>query len=112
VKPANWGQAALGGPSSSKNRPWTALNIGRQSADDMAHNALHGTAVWGERQYYMENERRIKKGLTLPANPLNLLAGREGFEPPLTESESAVLPLDDLPANLCFHYTQEVKESQ
>ena len=28
------------------------------------------------------------------------LAGRLGFEPRLTESESAVLPLDDLPPNL------------
>ena len=26
-----------------------------------------------------------------------LLAGRPGFEPGLTESESVVLPLDDLP---------------
>ena len=27
----------------------------------------------------------------------NLMAGGEGFEPPLAESESAVLPLDDPP---------------
>ena len=33
-------------------------------------------------------------------DPLILLAGRPGFEPGLTESESAVLPLDDLP--VCF----------
>ena len=29
--------------------------------------------------------------------PFLLLAGGEGFEPPLTESESVVLPLDDPP---------------
>ena len=29
--------------------------------------------------------------------PFLLLAGGEGFEPPLAESESAVLPLDDPP---------------
>ena len=29
-----------------------------------------------------------------------LLAGGEGFEPPLAESESAVLPLDEPPGNL------------
>ena len=27
------------------------------------------------------------------------MAGGEGFEPPLAESESAVLPLDDPPVN-------------
>ena len=30
-----------------------------------------------------------------------ILAGGEGFEPPLAESESAVLPLDDPPAEAC-----------
>ncbi len=41
----------------------------------------------------------IKKGLKLKKaeNPYQYLAGRPGFEPGLTESESAVLPLDDLP---------------
>ena len=29
------------------------------------------------------------------------LAGIEGVEPPLTEPESAVLPLDDIPMNAC-----------
>ena len=29
--------------------------------------------------------------------PFSCLAGGEGFEPPLAESESAVLPLDDPP---------------
>ncbi len=31
-----------------------------------------------------------------------LLAGRPGFEPGLTESESVVLPLDDLPKFFLF----------
>ena len=30
--------------------------------------------------------------------PFSCLAGGEGFEPPLAESESAVLPLDDPPS--------------
>ena len=34
-----------------------------------------------------------------PIGGLLMLAGGEGFEPPLTESESVVLPLDDPPAN-------------
>ena len=29
-----------------------------------------------------------------------MLAGRGGFEPPLADPESAVLPLDDLPTHL------------
>ena len=32
--------------------------------------------------------------------PLRCLAGGEGFEPPLAESESAVLPLDDPPIRI------------
>ena len=31
---------------------------------------------------------------------LSCLAGGEGFEPPLTESESVVLPLDDPPKGI------------
>ena len=30
------------------------------------------------------------------------LAGMEGVEPPLTEPESAVLPLDDIPSGCCL----------
>lgn len=30
------------------------------------------------------------------------LAGRGGFEPPLADPESAVLPLDDLPRHINF----------
>jgi hypothetical protein len=33
----------------------------------------------------------------ISAKPLFIMAGEEGFEPPLAESESAVLPLDDSP---------------
>ena len=32
--------------------------------------------------------------------PISFLAGGEGFEPPLAESESAVLPLDDPPKRI------------
>jgi hypothetical protein len=32
--------------------------------------------------------------------PVNEVAGEEGFEPPLTDPESAVLPLDDSPTKL------------
>ena len=39
----------------------------------------------------LENERAPQGG------PFIFLAGGEGFEPPLAESESAVLPLDDPP---------------
>ena len=40
-----------------------------------------------------------KKGLSVnfTESPGIFLAGRQGFEPWLTESESVVLPLDDLP---------------
>lgn len=31
-----------------------------------------------------------------------LMAGRPGFEPGLTESESVVLPLDDLPVRYVY----------
>ena len=41
----------------------------------------------------------IKKGLRF-GRPLVMLAGGRGFEPRLTESESAVLPLDDPPGIL------------
>ncbi len=39
----------------------------------------------------------IKKTNRAPEGPVCFLAGGEGFEPPLTESESVVLPLDDPP---------------
>ena len=39
--------------------------------------------------------RMHRRILTAPMH--QLLAGGEGFEPPLAESESAVLPLDDPP---------------
>jgi hypothetical protein len=35
------------------------------------------------------------------------MAGGEGFEPPLAESESAVLPLDEPPGNLGTAYRLE-----
>ena len=38
------------------------------------------------------------KRACLVSKPFCLLAGGEGFEPPLAESESAVLPLDDPPS--------------
>ncbi len=38
----------------------------------------------------------IEKGLP-PGRPFSIVVGRQGFEPWLAESESAVLPLDDLP---------------
>ena len=46
------------------------------------------------RRYY-----KTKKEFTgwNAVNPFLLMAGRPGFEPGLTESESVVLPLDDLP---------------
>jgi DNA-directed RNA polymerase subunit RPC12/RpoP len=54
----------------------------------------------GEKLFHDFNEKGLTNKL---ANPLFFLpfsmAGREGFEPPLTESESVVLPLDDLPSN-------------
>ena len=37
------------------------------------------------------------ESITGPPGPFALLAGGLGFEPRLTESESAVLPLDDPP---------------
>ncbi len=40
---------------------------------------------------------RQKKGPR--KGPTIFLAGGEGFEPPLTESESVVLPLDDPPSS-------------
>ncbi len=40
------------------------------------------------------------------------MAGRPGFEPGLTESESVVLPLDDLPLKLSdYLYIKAYKES-
>ena len=41
----------------------------------------------------VKKELKLKKAAT----PYQYLAGRPGFEPGLTESESVVLPLDDLP---------------
>ncbi len=43
----------------------------------------------------------IKKRKNRPKAVLSFLAGGEGFEPPLAESESAVLPLDE-PPNILF----------
>ena len=43
-----------------------ALNIGRQSAEGLAHNAVHQAHVWAEREYYLENEN-IFKGLRFVA---------------------------------------------
>ena len=40
------------------------------------------------------SERVSRKVIILP-----FVAGEEGFEPSLTDSESAVLPLDDSPAH-------------
>ncbi len=44
--------------------------------------------------------------------PFDFLAGGEGFEPPLAESESAVLPLDDPPnsgpGQDCSHTRQQL----
>ncbi len=36
-----------------------ALDIGRRSAEGLAHNALHTMANWAERQYWMENRDKI-----------------------------------------------------
>ncbi len=47
----------------------------------------------GEYPHLPETEKR--KGPE--RGPFAFLAGGEGFEPPLTESESVVLPLDDPP---------------
>ena len=44
------------------------------------------------------------------ANPLILLAGRPGFEPGYTESESVVLPLNDPPA-VCVSSSIEPNET-
>ena len=39
------------------------------------------------------------------------MAGGEGFEPPLTESESVVLPLDDPPSETVFEGNADVGET-
>ena len=57
----------------------------------------------------MMTKRQIVEGLMMGGKPLNAalaaagMAGEEGFEPSLTDSESAVLPLDDSPA--CQNYS-------
>ncbi len=38
------------------------------------------------------------------------LAGEEGFEPSLTDSESAVLPLDDSPARLNYSIQPKLRQ--
>ena len=35
------------------------------------------------------------------------MAGIEGFEPPITESKSGVLPLDDIPLNCTFNKSKQ-----
>lgn len=47
-------------------------------------------------QFSNTQRQDIKKGLLKGLMDLDL-AGGGGFEPPLTESESVVLPLDDPP---------------
>lgn len=42
---------------------------------------------------------------TLSASPRSNLTGEGGFEPPLTDPESAVLPLDDSPPVNGLYYT-------
>lgn len=37
-----------------------ALDVGRRSAEGLAHNAIHQAHVWAEREYYLENEERLK----------------------------------------------------
>lgn len=37
-----------------------------------------------------------------PLDERAIMAGMEGVEPPLTEPESAVLPLDDIPSGCCL----------
>lgn len=54
------------------------------------------------------NPQPIKKR---PLRSVSLLAGIPGFEPRLTESESAVLPLDDIPKT-CFILHQKYKKSK
>lgn len=44
-----------------------------------------------------EGKYRFEKRKKAPQGFLLDMAGEEGFEPPLTESESVVLPLDDSP---------------
>ena len=36
-----------------------ALDVGRRSAEGLAHNALHTMANWAERQYWIENQDKI-----------------------------------------------------
>ncbi len=37
-----------------------ALDVGRRSAEGLAHNSLHQAFNWAERQYYLENESKIE----------------------------------------------------
>ncbi len=37
-----------------------ALSISRKSATGLAHNALHQASTWAERQYWQENQSKIK----------------------------------------------------
>ena len=49
---------------------------------------------------YLIDIYHLSMGIPQVLTPLSCLAGGEGFEPPLAESESAVLPLDDPPKDL------------
>ena len=44
--------------------------------------------------------------------PILFLAGGEGFEPPLAESESAVLPLDDPPKGVAIERLRILPDGQ
>lgn len=37
-----------------------ALNVGRHGARGLAHNSIHQAWTWAEREYYLENEERLK----------------------------------------------------
>ncbi len=58
-----------------------------------ASKALRGFVEQGSNPELLTS----KKMKRAPEGPFRFLAGGEGFEPPLTESESVVLPLDDPP---------------
>jgi hypothetical protein len=51
---------------------------------------------------YKGNPSGSDKVATYSVRNVSLVAGEEGFEPSLTDPESAVLPLDDSPA--CQNY--------
>jgi SPP1 gp7 family putative phage head morphogenesis protein len=96
------------GKKTAAKRIQEALNIGRKSAEGLAHNAIFQASRWAERQYHLENAERLRG--------LRYVAELDRRTTPICRSlDGKVFPVKDAPQPplhwLCRSHVEPVFKS-